>query len=156
MAETQTTGTSKSAAPTSIPKMAESQKYLYEEAEYRRKKLAEAKREAGRLVRCRITCMNPHKRNWTGEIISVGSAKMGTYKKFIPFNLDTPYHVPKAIFEYLKERKCRIGTTQKLPNGQEINQYKLVNEFAIEVLDPLSKSELEDLKNQQAITMGKA
>ena len=72
--------------------------------EFARRKAAEAKLNAGKLVRCRITCMNPNKKNWTGEIISVGSAKVGTFKKFIPFNSDEPYHVPLIIYNYLKER----------------------------------------------------
>ena len=147
---------SKASTEAKVPTLSPGQKVHFEEAEYRRRQLAEAKREAGRLVRCRVTCMNPHKKNWTGEIISVGSSKMGTFKKFIPFNLEEPYHVPKAIYDYLKERKCRIGTTQKLPNGQEVNRYKLINEFAIEQLDPLSKEELEDLKHRQALSQGMA
>lgn len=147
---------SKPAVTPKVPTLPPGQKVHFEEAEYRRRQLAEAKREAGRLVRCRVTCMNPHKKNWTGEIISVGSSRMGTFKKFIPFNIDEPYHIPKAIFDYLKERKCRIGTTQKLPNGQEVNRYKLINEFAIEQLEPLTKQELEDLKHRQAMAQGTA
>lgn len=137
-----------------VPTLPEGVKNYLDEKEYKKRQLAEAKREAGRLIRCRITCMNPHKKNWTGEIISVGSSKMGTFKKFIPFNIDEPYHVPKAIYDFLKERKCRIGVTHKLANGQQINKYKLINEFAVESLPPLTKEELEDLKNQQAAVKG--
>jgi hypothetical protein len=134
---------------------AKSGERLYMTAEeFRQSQAKDAKRNAGRLVRCRITCMNPMKREWTGEIISVGSARLGTFKKFIPYNLDTPYHIPKIIYEYLKERKCRIGTTQKLPNGQEVNRHKLVNEFAIEVLPPLTPAELHELKQRQAMAEG--
>ena len=138
------------------PKQAPGAKTYLDENEYRRKKLAENKLEAARLVRCRITCMNPHKKNWTGEIISVGSSKMGTFKKFVPYNSDEPYHVPKAIFDYMKERKCRIGTTTKMANGQEVNRYKLINEFALEVLPPLTNEELDDLKRRQAMAKGAA
>ena len=139
-----------------IPKALPGEKLYMTEAEFRKKELGEARREAGALVRCRITCMNPNKKNWTGEIISVGSARMGTFKKFIPFNFEEPYHVPKAIYEYLKERKCRVGTTVKLPNGQEVNRHKLINEFAIEVLPPLTQDELEDLRHRQAMAQGTA
>ena len=124
------------------------------EEEYLSRQRTAAQKECGRLVRCRITCMNPHKKNVTGEIISVGSSKVGTYKKFIPFNVEEPYHIPKIIFDYLKEKKCRIGTTVKLPNGQEVNRYKLVNEFALEVLPPLNEKELADLAQRQAMAAG--
>lgn len=126
------------------------------EAEYKRKQIASSKANAGRLVRCRITCMNPHKKNWTGEIISVGSSKLGTYKKFIPFNSEEPYHIPYIIYKAMKERQCRIGTTQKLPNGHEVNRNKLINEFAIELLDPLTPEELKELAQRQAMASGTA
>lgn len=130
------------------------EKLAYTEEEYLDKELREARRNANRLVRVRVTCMNPNKKNWMGEILSVGSAKMGTIKKFVPFNAEEPYHVPYAIYQLLKERQCRIGTTVKLPNGQEVNRYKLINEFAVEVMPPLTQDELEKLKQRQAMAKG--
>lgn len=124
--------------------------------EHKKKEAGENKKKAGKLVRCRITCMNPHKKNWTGEIVSVGSSHLGTYKKFIPYNSNEPYHIPWIIYQHMKERQCRIGTTQRLPNGQEVNRYKLINEYAIEVLDPLTQDELKDLAQRQAMSSGSA
>jgi hypothetical protein len=43
-----------------------------------------------------------------------------------------------------------------MPNGQEVNRYKLVNEFSIEVLPPLTETELEELKQRQAMASGSA
>ena len=114
------------------------------------------KQNAGRLVRCRITCMNPNKKNWTGEIISVGSAKIGTFKKFIPFGSDQPYHIPYIIYQELKERKCAIRNVRKEPGGRQIIESKMINEFAIEVLTPLTAKELEDLRQRQAMAKGAA
>ena len=37
-------------------------------------------KEANQYRRCIIQCMNPAKREWPGETISVGSAKAGTFK----------------------------------------------------------------------------
>lgn len=130
------------------------EKLFYTQKEWREKELRENKHNAGRLVRIRLTCMNPNKKNWTGEIISAGSAKVGTFKKFIPFNSEEPYHVPWILYQELKDRKCRIGTTVKLPNGMEVNRNKLINEFAIEILPPLTKQELEELKQRQAMAAG--
>jgi hypothetical protein len=129
--------------------------YLTEE-EYKDRQAREAKRDAGRLVRCRITCMNPNKKNWTGEIVSVGSARVGTFKKFIPFNNDEPYHIPKIIFEHLKERKCAIRNIRKTPDGKEHIDVKLINEFSLDVLPPLTAAELEDLRQRQAMAKGAA
>ena len=112
------------------------------------------KKDINRLVRIRIQCMNPLKKEWPGEIISVGSAKMGTFKKFIPFTADEPYHIPQIMYEELMSRKCTVFTTKSLPNGQKVRKGKLIAEFAIEVLAPLTAAEIKDLAQRQAMAAG--
>jgi len=131
-------------------------KPFYTEKEWNQRQTNAKKQEAGKLVRCQITCMNPNKKNWTGEIISVGSSKVGTFKKFIPFNSDEPYHIPVIIYQELKSRKCAVRTSVKGPNGQDVVRTKLINEFSIQVLPPLTQRELEDLKQRQAMANGTA
>jgi len=73
-------------------------------------------RESGALVRVQITNLNPAKREWPGEIISVGSSKLGTFKKYIPYNTDAPYHIPRIMLDVMKERKyimVKYGKTDK-------------------------------------------
>lgn len=109
------------------------------------------KQEALALVRIRVTCMNPAKAEWEGEIITVGNSLIGSVKKFIPFNADEGWHVPNVIYQQLKERQCQIFVTDKDPRGNKVRKGKLIKEFAIEVLDPLSPAELEELARRQAI-----
>lgn len=118
-----------------------------------RRLFEEKKREANRLVRIRVQCMDPTKKEWPGEIISVGSAKLGTFKKYIPYN-NEPYHVPKIIYQELKERKCTVFITETLPNGQKTRKGKLVPAYAIEVLPPLTPQEIKDLAQRQAMASG--
>jgi hypothetical protein len=121
------------------------------------KQVEEAKRQnLNRLVRIRIQCMNPAKRDWPGEIISVGSAKYGTFKKFVPYGSDEPYHVPYWIFQELKDRKCRIGVTTKNRYGHETTRHKIIPEYAIEELPPLTPQELKELGQRQAMASGTA
>jgi hypothetical protein len=129
----------KNPAHTPVEEKSDGSHLFMTEEQYRDKYATDLRKESARLVRCRIQCMNPNKKNQPGEIISVGSPKMGTFKKWVPYNSDEPYHIPKIIYDAMRERKCRIGFTVKLPNGQEVNRYKLINEFAIEVLPPLSR-----------------
>lgn len=103
-----------------------------------------------RLVRVRVSCMNPNKREWEGEIISVGSAKLGTFKKFVPFNNEEGYHIPFIIYTAMKERQYTSYRTVKGPRGEKIRKGKLVDEFNIEVLDPLTPQEIKDLSQRQA------
>lgn len=121
--------------------------------EYRKSTDSDRKRLAGRLVRCRITCMDPAKREWKGEIISVGSAKLGTFKKFIPFD-GREYHIPQIIYDVLKERKYSTFYTVRNHRGVEIRKSRLAPAFAIEVLPPLTPAEIKDLKKQQALAGG--
>lgn len=111
---------------------------------------AKRKREAAKLVRIRVTCMDPTKKDWPGEIISAGSSKLGTFKKYVPFN-GTPYHVPNIIYQTLKDRTCSIFYEVKHPNGQKTKKTKQVPAFNIELLPPLTMKELEDLAKQQAM-----
>ena len=112
------------------------------------------RKEASALVRCRIQCMNPAKKDWPGEIFSVGSAKLGTFKKFVPFNNPEPYHLPKIIYDMLVEKKCTVFYTERDERGNKIRKGRLINEFAIEVLPPLSKEELSELARTQALKAG--
>lgn len=109
------------------------------------------KREASELVRIRLTCMNPAKKEWPGEIIAVGNSSVGTFKKFIPFTAEEGWHVPRIIYEHLKSRECQVFTTTKQKNGVAVRKGKLIKEFAIEVLPPLTKEELHDLAQRQAM-----
>jgi len=122
------------------------------EYEYHLWKKKQARTQVNRLRRIRLQCMNPNKKEWAGEIISTGSAKLGTFKKFIPFNGE-PYHVPQIIYDVLKERECTIFITVKSdrPGAPDIRKGKLIKEFAIEDLLPLTEKELDALGKRQAL-----
>ena len=110
------------------------------------------KTEALKLVRIRLTCLNPAKKEWEGEIITVGNSLIGSVKKFVPFNADDGWHVPHVIYQQLKERQCQIFYTATDARGNKVRKGKLIKEFAIEVLPPLTKEELEELARRQAMT----
>lgn len=125
-------------------------------AEYTKKykKTGDKRKECSRLIRCRIQNMNPTKKEWPGEFASVGSAKLGTFKKYIPFNSGEAYHMPKIIYDMLIDKKCTIFHTEKDERGNNIRKGRLVNEYAIEVLDPLTPDELSELARTQALQAG--
>ena len=114
----------------------------------RRKQL---KQEAAKLVRIHLTCMNPAKKEWPGEVFTVGNALVGTFKKFIPFEAEEGWHVPQIMYQMLKDRQCQIFVNGKSKNGVTIRTGKIIKEFAIEVLDPLTPKELQELAQRQAM-----
>ena len=112
------------------------------------------KREGLKLVRVRITCMNPTKKEWEGEIFTVSNNAVGTVKRYVPYNAEDGWHVEQILLNQLRERQCQIFVTEKDSRGNKIRKGKLIREFAIEVLDPLTEEELHDLAQRQAMAKG--
>ena len=109
------------------------------------------RKQAAELIRIRVTCMNPAKKEWEGEIITAGNSAVGTFKKYIPFNADEGWHVPRIIYNQLVERECQVFVTTKDGRGNITRKGKLIKEFAIEVLPPLNQEELDELARRQAM-----
>ena len=107
------------------------------------------RKEATKLVRVMITCMNPAKKDYQGEILSVSNAAIGTVKKMCLF--DNEFHIPVVLLDVLKERKYQQFHDVKLPNGQKIRRGKLVKEFAVNILPNLTHKELSELATQQSV-----
>ncbi len=114
------------------------------------------KRESLELVRVRLTCMNPSKKEWSGEIFTVGNNLIGTVSKFVPFNLDEGWHVPRIMLEMLQSRQVQTFVNEKSRNGITTRRGKLIKEFAIEILPPLTAVELKELAQRQAMAAGQA
>lgn len=114
--------------------------------------LQRLKRQAMELVRIRLTCMNPAKKDWPGEIITVGNSLVGSIKKFVPFTgAEDGWHVPRIMYEMLVARECQVFSTGKTARGVTMRQSKMIREFAIELLPNLTEKELHDLAQRQAM-----
>jgi len=111
------------------------------------------KEEALKLVRVRITNMNPLKGVLKGEIISAGNSEFGFVKKFIPFNAENGWHIPQIILNVLKDKKFMTHYEVKVGN-KRIKRHKLIPEYSIEILPPLTPKELEELKQRQLMASG--
>lgn len=109
------------------------------------------KNEANELIRIRITCMNPNKKEWEGEIFTAGNALVGTFKKYVPFNADDGWHVPRIIYNQIIARECQTFVTKRDARGNSTRKGQLIREFAVEVLPNLTPEELEELARRQAM-----
>lgn len=115
----------------------------------------QARAEATKLIRINVTCMNPLKTEWEGEMFTVGNNLVGTLSKFVPFNTVDGWHVPYIIYLMIKERQFQQFSAKKVKPGQPTSRVtKLVREFAVEVLDPLTEAELKELKQRQLAAKG--
>lgn len=103
--------------------------------------------DAKQLKSVRITCMNPNKREYTGEIFTFGNRSIKTFRKFVPFNV--PWMLPVFMINMIKSKKVQLFRTVNR-NGQKVREGYLIPEFAIEELPGPSPAELERLATKQA------
>ena len=108
--------------------------------------------EATKLVRVRITCHNPMKKEWRGEVFTFANSVVGSIKKFVPYNTEgdeVGYHIPHCIYQLMKDKKYQSFVTKKLANGDPVRVPKLTQEFSLEVLPQLTQEELNKLAADQ-------
>lgn len=108
--------------------------------------------EYQKLIRVRITNMDPRKANLPGEIFTVANEYLGTVRKFIPYGeaSEDGYHIPYALYLNLKEREfLNVRTVKDRKTGVPVVTSSMAKEFAIEVLEPLTEEELKQLATAQ-------
>jgi hypothetical protein len=111
------------------------------------------RREAMALVRVRVSCMDPQKKNLKGELICVSNRNFGTIQRFIPFNRE--WHIEKVLYDALQEKEYMVFDREKTGRaGIEVVTPRNVPAFNIQVLPPLTKGELKDLAQRQAMADG--
>ena len=114
------------------------------------KKEDNARKKCGKLVRIIAHNNSPLKKEWQGEIITA-SNDLGTWRKYVQF--DVEWHVPQIILNVLKEKKYSHFYSKRTPEGILTRKVKLLPEYTIEILGPLTKEEVEALKKQQVVTL---
>lgn len=112
-------------------------------------KIHQMRLEARKLVRVRITCHNPNKAELEAEYFTFGNDYV-SITRLVPF--ETEWHVEQALLDMIREKKYQHFYSKKNgPGMPETREAKLVREYAIEILPPLTPEELADLRSQQAI-----
>jgi hypothetical protein len=107
--------------------------------------------EAMVLVRCRITNLDPKKKDLPGEIFTIANDFIGTVRKYVPYGevTENGYHLPKIIYDELRDRQfLNIKVTKR--NGREHVEQIMAREFSLEVLPQLTQQELAQLAAAQA------
>jgi hypothetical protein len=105
--------------------------------------------EANRLIRVRISTVNPSKKEYQGETFLVSNKYIGTVRKFVLF--DQPFHAENVLVEDIKNRFYNQFITVPGRNGMpDRRTSKQTKEFVVEVLPPLTQDELDELARQQA------
>ena len=110
-------------------------------------------REQMKLVRVRITNMDPKKKDLPGEIWTVSNEYLGNVRKMIPYGeqTDEGFHIPYCLFRLLQSKRfLQIRTVKDRVTGLERQESQWVKEFSLDVLPDLTKEELARLAAAQA------
>lgn len=103
-------------------------------------------KEATKLVRVIISCNDPNKQAFTGDIFSVGNGEFQEQKKMVPFNV--PTHITQMMLNMLREKMVQTHYKVK-ENGRTVQRTRLSPMFSIQELPPLTNKELEAIKQKQ-------
>jgi len=115
-----------------------------------RRKVIRAK--ALRLVRVRVTNLDPSEAQLEGALITVTNKYTGKVSKFVPFGEanEAGWHVPEIILNYLRSQKFVMR--REVKGGQfGVKKYNTshVNKYQIDVLPALTKDEVAKLAAHQ-------
>jgi hypothetical protein len=116
------------------------------------KKLTKEQR-ALRMQRIVVSPNDPLMSSYNGLIFTVGSSAVNKgkmIKKYVPFNNDDGWHVPQIIIDQIDAAEMQKFRQVTLPNGDKGLQPYLTKKFNVQILDPLTRDEMEILAAAQA------
>jgi len=107
--------------------------------------------EATKLIRIILTPIDATKAsNLDCDVFSVSNDLVGTITRTIPFGRE--WHVEQILLNSIKEKKFQQFTNKKNAQGVQVTTARLVQAYAVSILDPLTPEELKELADQQART----
>lgn len=116
--------------------------------------------EEMKLIRIKLTNMNPRKRGLPSEVFTVANEYLGTVRKVIPYEeefYENGFHVPNCIYKLLRDKEyIHISTRKEDKLRVDIPIARMVKEFNIEVLPPLTDKEIKELQLAELAREGKA
>jgi hypothetical protein len=104
------------------------------------------RKEMRKLVRVEVQCLDPLKKVWNGEIITVAN-DVFTVRRMVPFNVE--WHVEQCIAQFLEDRVYQYYVETTV-NGNKIQVPKTGKAFSIKYLDPLTPKQMGLLAIKQA------
>ena len=109
------------------------------------------RREANRLLRVNVMNRNPAMKDYEGDWYCVGNSIVGDIRKFVQYDTEEGFHVPYMIYLHLKEKEYQVFVKSKDSKGREVKRAKNVKELSVELLDPLTDEEIDELVTRQAL-----
>lgn len=104
-----------------------------------------ARKEALRLHRVMVTCNDPMKINYPGEVFQAGNANIATIKKYCPFGNTNGWHMPKILLNSIEDKEFRRPNKDQ----RDARSGGMAKAYTVTYLDNLKPEEFEQLKQIQ-------
>ena len=114
---------------------------------------ASERKRSQKLVRVIVRPLDPRRTQLDGELVMTGNSAIGTTGKFVPFNVEAGFHIPEIIYNTLKDRTFTEFYTVQDKDGNEHTKSRQKKAFIIEILDPLTEAEIQEIKIRQQATL---
>lgn len=114
---------------------------------------ASERKRSQKLIRVVVRPLDPRRTQLDGELVMTGNSAIGTTGKFVPFNVEAGFHIPEIIYNTLKDRTFTEFYTVQDAQGNEHTKSRQKKAFIIEVLDPLTEAEIQEIKIRQQATL---
>ena len=110
-------------------------------------KLHAMRRKCLRLRRVMITCNDPMKLKYKGEIFQAANANVAAIRKYCPFGNTNGWYMPQLLLNVAEEKQFRR------PNSDERNALSggMAKMYNITYLDDLTVEQFNELKHQQEL-----
>ena len=109
--------------------------------------------KAMKLIRIVVSPNDSLMASYPGLIFTVGSSRLSKngemVKKFVPFNNEAGWHVPKIIYDQINAAEMQKFRTTTSANGEKVLEPYLTKKFNVRVLPELTVEELENLAASQ-------
>lgn len=108
--------------------------------------------EAMKLIRIIVSPNDPSMSTYPGMIFTVCSDLINNgraVKKYVPFNNEEGWHVPHIIYEQIINAEKQKFKSVKMPNGDKQLKPYQAKMYNVQVLDPLTQEELNQLAASQ-------
>ena len=106
----------------------------------------ERRKEARKLIRVQISCLDPAKKDWQGEILEVSNSLVNE-RHHVPFGV--PWHLPMALIKMIQSKQYQRFYTRKDKFGNETRYGRNEPAYNVSFLQPLTEKELASLAKKQ-------
>ncbi len=110
---------------------------------------ARLRKEQLALKRVIVRCNDESKSEITGENKKFGNSIVGSYTKFVPYDLEEGYHLPVCLIESLSSHTCQKFKNVKRSDGTTVKMPFQAKAYTITILPDLTSEELAELADDQ-------